>query len=92
VRLAILDRQWGPLLERRNMQGRTYAKLGMQFRDWFQLVTQFQELMTPHLVQTFASNPRRLVGALAGMNQYLCLGMTEVSRAYFEGLDRLATN
>lgn len=92
VRLAILEGQWGPLLERRKAQGRTYAQLGMRFQDWFQLQARFQSDVIPYLVRAFASDPERLEHALDGWNQYLFLSMGEISRAYFETLDRLATH
>ncbi len=88
VRQAILEGQWGPLLERRNLQGQTYAELGIRFQEWFDIVDKFQALLTPHLVQAFATDPGGLTAALAGMNRYLNLGTREIARAYFDAVRR----
>ena len=86
VRKAILEGQWGPLLERRNLQGQTYADLGIRFQEWFDIVDKFQTLLTPHLVQAFATDLSGLTAALAGMNRYLNLGTREIARAYFDAV------
>ena len=86
VRNAILEGQWGPLLERRNLQGRTYADLGIRFQEWFDFVDRFQMVLTPHLVRALATDPTSLTAALAGMNRYLSLGTREIARAYFDAL------
>jgi hypothetical protein len=84
VRKAILKGEWEPLLEVRRAQGRLYAARGVALDELIEIFATFKELLVPHLVEAFASDAPRLVGALHATDRYVWFGFGLVAEAYAE--------
>jgi rsbT co-antagonist protein RsbR len=84
LRGALVDGKWEPLITNQRAQGTMYAGLNVRFREWFEVVADFQKLLVPHLVKAFAANPARLTAALVGMNRYLDIAMSVIGESYLD--------
>src|SRR5262245_25304909 len=63
---AIYHGEWKPYVENLKAQGMQYARTGLSFHAWFEIVAAFRKYMTPHLLEAYGSTPKRLSAALQG--------------------------
>lgn len=82
LRRAIVDGDWQPYLTRLREQGSTYARAGLSFSTWFELVGAFRGYLTPHLVSTYADQTDRLLSTLDGMDRFVDLAMAAIGEEY----------
>lgn len=82
LRDALMEDNWEPYVKDARAQGATYARMGIRFTDWFDLVGSFQAALLPRLFEG-----RTMEGAarlIAGMTTYLNLVMALIGEAYLE--------
>lgn len=84
MRTAILENNWKPLLDNQRMQGAVYARAGIRFREWFDLVSDFQKVLVPYLVKSHGQAPARLSTAIQGMNRYVDVAMSTIAEEYLQ--------
>jgi hypothetical protein len=53
---AIFHDNWGPYLDNLQLQGMSYAKAGLSFHAWFELVRALRKYMMSHLFEFLASH------------------------------------
>src|SRR6185369_11941832 len=50
---AVLDGAWQPYLTRLKEHGMEYARLGIGFEVWFEIISAYRRLILPHLLQAY---------------------------------------
>jgi PAS domain S-box-containing protein len=88
-RNAILDQDWVPYLTNLQQQGMHYARGGLSFRAWFELVGAFRKYMMPHLVTTYGPSAEMLLSAMHGMDTLIDIAMSGIGEAYLETKQQL---
>ncbi len=82
MKQALLDDNWRPLVEHQRQQGTVFAALDVPFREWFDLIGSFKQVVMPALQRRYGSDPPRLTGALLGMARYVDVTMSVIGDAY----------
>jgi PAS domain S-box-containing protein len=88
-RNAIFKADWEPYLKNLQRQGMTYARAGLSFHAWFEIVGAFRKYMIPHLLHAFGEEPERLLMAIHGMDSLLDIAMSGIGEAYLETKQQL---
>lgn len=82
MRAAIVDGAWDHLVSYLHVQGETYAKLGVAFRDWFDLVGGMRTEMVPYIQADHRNKSDQVIPAILGMDLYLDFAMSEIGETY----------
>ena len=72
------------------MQGTVYARMGVSFAGWYDLVRGFQHHIVPLLVAQYGDDRERLVRALNGMQGFLDRAMVIIGQQYVTTKEDLA--
>ena len=83
-RNAVLHQDWEPYLTNLQQQGMNYARAGLSFRAWFELIAAFRRYMMPHLVNTYGTSTELLLSAMHGMDTLIDIAMSGIGEAYLE--------
>lgn len=86
---AIFHNDWEPYLENLQFQGMGYAKTGLSFHAWFELVRALGKYMMPHLLEAFGESPQRLLSAMNGMDIFIDIAMGIIGDSYLETKEQL---
>lgn len=88
-RKAIFDDEWEPYLKNLQLQGMAYAKTGLSFHAWFELIRGLRKHMMPHLLESRGESPNRLLAAINGMDLLIDIAMGIIGDAYLETKEQL---
>ncbi len=75
---------WAPYDEDMKEQGAAYAKLGVTFGGWYEILRMVQWPLRPRLVEAYVRTPERLVGALESMQALVDRAMLMVGSQYLD--------
>jgi rsbT co-antagonist protein RsbR len=89
MRRAVLENDWAPLLDNNRQQGAFYAAQGVSFRDWYEVVGAFQQILVPHLVTAYSKMPARLSAAILGMTGYVDISMSVIGDTYLTTKEKI---
>jgi signal transduction histidine kinase len=78
---AIINNNWHPYIKYQFQQGGVYAKMGLDFKSWYDMVGLAREYLMPCILKEYADSDR-LLSAISGMNQMMDLGMCVIGEAY----------
>jgi rsbT co-antagonist protein RsbR len=81
---AVLEGDWEPYLANLRAQGENYARAGLTFQAWFDLVGAFRSLLVPHLLAAHGESVDKLQASFAGMNRLIDVAMATIGEAYLE--------
>lgn len=82
-RNAFVHGNWRPYIEYQIQQGIGYAKMGLDFKSWYEVVGLARNYITPFLHLEFG-NGEKFLQALGGMNTLMDIGMSILGEAYME--------
>ena len=88
-RNAVLHQDWEPYLNNLQQQGMNYARGGISFRAWFDLIAAFRKQMMLHLVNTYGASTELLLSAINGMDTLIDIVMRGIGEAYLETKQQL---
>jgi len=88
-RNAVLQGDWEPYLKNLRRQGMGYAKTGLSFGAWFELVGSFRRYALPHLVSAYGNSTELLLSSIQGMDILLDIAMNNIAEAYLETKEQL---
>lgn len=88
-RNALLHQEWEPYLSNLQLQGMSYARGGISFRAWFELIDAFRKSMMPHLVNSYGNSMELLLSAVNGMDTFISIVMSGMGEAYLETKEQL---
>ena len=80
---AIINDNWQPYIEYQIEQGIAYAKMGLDFKSWFEVIALVRNYLTPYLQQEYGSSAE-LLSSLNGMNLFLDIAMGIIGEAYIQ--------
>lgn len=84
LRRAIEEGEWKEYAQVLRGQGVAYARLGVEFREWYDLVRMVSQQLTPRLISAYAEDADRLCNALLAMNEVLDRSMAWIGEAYLD--------
>lgn len=80
---AIMNDNWEPYVQYQMEQGVIYAKMGLDFKSWYEVVAMFRKYLLPYLKKEFGKSDE-FVAALNGMNNFIDIGMRIIGEAYIK--------
>lgn len=80
---AILNDNWQPYISHQIEQGIIYAKMGLDFKSWYELVVLIKNHITP-LLKNDSKNEEEFLSSLNGMNRFLDIAMGIIGEAYLQ--------
>ena len=80
---AIINNNWFPYIEYQIEQGITYAKMGLDFKSWYEVIAIVRTYFSPWLLQEYGNGPEFL-SALNGMNCFMDIAMGIIGEAYMQ--------
>ena len=86
---AIFHDDWEPYLKNLQFQGMGYAKAGLSFHAWFELVRALRKYMMPYLLKSCGESPKRLLTAINGMDILIDIAMGIIGESYLETKEQL---
>jgi PAS domain S-box-containing protein len=81
---AIRTNDWAEYDVQLREQGGLYARLGIGFRDWYDIIRLVGRYMIPKLAAAFMEEPDRLVAALQAQGELYDHAMCVIGEAYVE--------
>ena len=88
-RRAIYEHDWEPYLQSLWEQGKIYARRGLDFRAWFEIVSLFRKLVRPYLLEAYRSSPEQLLSAMNGADQLIEIALSVIGESYLDTKQQL---
>ena len=86
---ALLEDRWAPYLQDVYTQGTTYARLGISFLAWFDVIAMYREAIRRRLVALTHTDLDRANRVSAGMARFLDLAMSHLGEAYLSAKEAI---
>jgi len=80
---AILNDNWIPYIEHSIEQGNVYAKMGLDFKSWYEVVMLVKNYLRPYLYKEYG-NSDEFLSSLDGMNRFMDIAMGIIGEAYMQ--------
>ncbi len=90
-RTALRDGNWAPYLEDLRVQGVNYAKMGISFIAWYDIIAIYRELIRRRLVATMSSDVSRMTRVSEGLNRVIDIAMAHLGEAYLSAKEQIIT-
>jgi rsbT co-antagonist protein RsbR len=88
-RTAAIDGNWTPYLEDLRQQGMSYAKMGVSFVAWYDVIAIYRELVRQQLLQLATTDIARATQISTGMNRMLDIAMSHLGEAYLATKEKI---
>lgn len=92
TRKAYVDGDWGPYLQDLQVQGERYAKMGVGYAAWLELIRVYTEFMPGLLEQAYGKDVPRLLAAVGGMHTVLYVTVEGIGLAYLNTKQEVIRN
>lgn len=79
---ALRDGDWKRYLDDLRERGATYAKLGIEFSAWFELVSRVQETLLPGVIERYGGDPQRLTSIVLASARFMGIAMGVIGEEY----------
>jgi signal transduction histidine kinase len=79
-RAALEEGEWRPYLDDLRRQGAVYARMGIRFSEWFEIIGAYRRVLFPHLL----ASGEDLVTTTAAMDDFLDLALSTIGSAYVD--------
>ncbi len=91
-RKAIVEGNWAPYLEDTRAQGTQYARAGVSFVAWYDIIAIYREAIRRRLVTLGKQDPERATRVAEGMNRWIDIAMSHLGEAYLDAKERIITH
>ena len=81
---AVVGGEWEAYVADMRTQGAMYAKMGVSFSGWYDIVRAFQRAIVPALVAAYARDESRLARAVTAMLEFVDYAMATIAEQYVE--------
>ncbi len=81
-RRAVFEGDWTPYLKSLQAQGRLYAEAGLEFRAWFEIISDFRRTMRPYLLEAYGKSPEHLLSAMDGVDKFIEITLGVIGESY----------
>lgn len=79
---AIYENQWLPHLQHLVEQGIVYAKMGVSFKDWVEVILLARKYFVRMLEKEFANDPQMILDCTQGMNHLIDIALYAIGESY----------
>jgi len=90
-RRAIVDGDWAPYLEDTRAQGTQYARAGVSFVAWYDIIAIYREAIRRRLADLARKDPQRVALVAEGMNRWIDIAMSHLGEAYLDAKEKIIT-
>jgi len=90
-RQAIVENNWGPYLEDTRAQGTQYARAGVSFVAWYDIIAIYREAIRRRLIELAQKDPARAGRVAEGMNRWIDIAMSHLGEAYLAAKENIIT-
>ncbi len=87
--IAFRDGNWAPYLEDLRMQGVTYAKMGVSFIAWYDIIAIYREVVRRRMIQLGADDFARMARVADGLNRAVDIAMAHLGEAYLSTKEQI---
>src|SRR5688572_7061447 len=63
--------EWEPYFKHLETEGQHYARMGLTFGPWVELIRLYKDVLQPYMVKRFEKDQARLLAAITAMNELL---------------------
>ena len=88
-RSALLDGNWAPYLQDLYAQGAMYARMGVSFLAWFDVIAMFREAIRRRFVALIGQDLTRAQQVADGMMRFLDIAMAHLGEAYLSAKESI---
>lgn len=88
---AIIGGDWAPYLEDVRAQGAQYARGGVSFVAWYDIIAIYREALRRRLVRLSERDPARALRVGEGLNRLVDIAMSHLGEAYLDAKERIIT-
>ncbi len=88
-RTAALDGNWAPYLDDLRQQGMSYAKMGVSFVAWYDIIAIYRELVRQTLSGLAKTDLDRATSIHEGMNRMIDIAMGHLGEAYLAAKEKI---
>jgi rsbT co-antagonist protein RsbR len=88
-RRAFVDGEWAPYLEHLREQGAAYAKLGVSFIAWYDVIAIYRELIRRRLAAHGEADISATTQVGEGMNRAIDIAMSHIGEAYLSAKEQI---
>ena len=81
-RNAILHGDWKTYTEYTVQQGFFYARLGLEFKLWYEVIQAARQMLLPHIMKELKQNPAKAFAVINGINKLIDVAMCITGEAY----------
>ena len=89
---AILERRWDDYMSNLAMQGQMYARQGISFSGWYEVIRLFRGCISSHLRSHYHRDPDRHVAAIQGMDRFVDIAMAAIGESYLQQKESIIAN
>lgn len=79
---AIYNNEWKPYLIHLMEQGAVYARMGVNFKDWLEIVLLSRKHFTAILQKEFGNDVDKVLSCMQGMNYLLDIALAAIGESY----------
>jgi len=90
-RQAIVENNWGPYLEDTRAQGTQYARAGVSFVAWYDIIAIYREAIRRRLIELARTDSARAGRIAEGMNRWIDIAMSHLGEAYLAAKEQIIT-
>ncbi|HTF03904.1 MAG TPA: ATP-binding protein [Bacteroidia bacterium] len=83
-RAAIYDGKWDEYSNELMQQGRVYARMNINYSDWYEIISLYKVRIIPHIKRDFADSVELAVDFLSGLSKFTDYAMYGIAEAYFQ--------
>lgn len=88
---AIFKGRWQEYIEDLQLQGVTYARMGVEFASWYEIIRVFRtELM--RVITAHYRESDQVLSAIAGMDRFVDIAMGAIGEAYLKTKEQIIIN
>jgi rsbT co-antagonist protein RsbR len=90
-RRALVDGDWAPYLEDVRTQGVQYARAGVSFVAWYDIIAIYRETIRRRLVELAKQDPERAATVAEGLSRMIDMAMSHLGEAYLAAKEQIIT-
>jgi rsbT co-antagonist protein RsbR len=91
-RMAAVDGNWTPYLEDTRQQGMNYARMGVSFVAWYDIIAIYREVVRQKLMDLAKQDLARAQLVGNGMNRMLDIAMSHLGEAYLAAKEKIISD
>lgn len=81
---ALVNGEWSEYLADQRAQGESYARSGISFPAWYEVVRLYRDALLNHTTDALKKDPDRLLRIVRGLDRFIDIGMSTIGDAYLQ--------